>query len=391
MIVLTHPQRDHVGGAAKVLDRVRRRRRSRPGDPQREHRRAGGARGCAAPSRPRRRRPGGRGVSASASFDSVSSGRMGPGPPGDDPNNHAIVLLASYGQVDALLTADAESDVTGHLHLPPVEILKVAHHGSDDPGLARLLEQIHPRIAVISVGAAQRLRASDAVDDRDARSGARARRLSHRSRRPRRRRVGRQGHDGARRSADYAWRRCRPSRCCPSISSWAATGRSTCARSAAFAPASTPRLSSSSQRSRRAEPTLSRPATRSASSAALGGGRLVVVHGVEALAESGHRSGRGYLADPVEGAVLALVADEALRGTTLAELCKKNGQVLRYDVPKATQSAHLGARRVQAPRRLCRRRRRAGARRARRRRHDRARDRAREARRVGGRRSGRSA
>ena len=77
----------------------------------------------------------------------------GPGPPGDDPNNHAIVLLASYGQVDALLTADAESDVTGHLHIPPVEILKVAHHGSDDPGLSRLLEQIHPRVAVISVGA----------------------------------------------------------------------------------------------------------------------------------------------------------------------------------------------------------------------------------------------
>jgi competence protein ComEC len=77
----------------------------------------------------------------------------GPGPPGDDPNNHAIVLVASYGEVDTLLTADAESDVTGHLHVPPVEILKVAHHGSDDPGLARLLEQIQPRMAVISVGA----------------------------------------------------------------------------------------------------------------------------------------------------------------------------------------------------------------------------------------------
>ena len=44
----------------------------------------------------------------------------GPGSPGEDPNNHAIVLLASYGQVDALFTADAESDVTGHLHVPPV-------------------------------------------------------------------------------------------------------------------------------------------------------------------------------------------------------------------------------------------------------------------------------
>jgi len=63
------------------------------------------------------------------------------------------VLLASYGKTDALFTADAESDVTGHLHVPPVEILKVAHHGSDDPGLAQELKSIQPRVAVISVGA----------------------------------------------------------------------------------------------------------------------------------------------------------------------------------------------------------------------------------------------
>ena len=77
----------------------------------------------------------------------------GPGTPGDDPNNHAVVLVASYGQTDALFTADAESDVTGRLQLPPVEILKVAHHGSADAGLGDELKQLRPRIAVISVGA----------------------------------------------------------------------------------------------------------------------------------------------------------------------------------------------------------------------------------------------
>jgi competence protein ComEC len=77
----------------------------------------------------------------------------GPGLPGEDPNRHPIVLLASYGQVDALLTADAESEVTGALPLPRVEILKVAHHGSEDPGLRGLLERLQPRIAVVSVGA----------------------------------------------------------------------------------------------------------------------------------------------------------------------------------------------------------------------------------------------
>ena len=76
----------------------------------------------------------------------------GAGTPGDDPNNHAIVLLASYGEVDALLTADAESPVTLPLRPPPVEILKVAHHGSADPGLSALLELVRPRVAVVSVG-----------------------------------------------------------------------------------------------------------------------------------------------------------------------------------------------------------------------------------------------
>jgi competence protein ComEC len=61
-------------------------------------------------------------------------------------------MLASYGSVDALLTADAESGVTLPLRPPPVEILKVAHHGSADEGLARLLTLVRPEIAVISCG-----------------------------------------------------------------------------------------------------------------------------------------------------------------------------------------------------------------------------------------------
>ncbi len=72
--------------------------------------------------------------------------------PADDPNDHATVLLASFGDVDVLLPADAESNVTGRLGLTPVEILKVGHHGSADPGLPDLLETLRPRLAVISVG-----------------------------------------------------------------------------------------------------------------------------------------------------------------------------------------------------------------------------------------------
>jgi competence protein ComEC len=50
------------------------------------------------------------------------------------------------------LPADAESDVTGRLHLGAYEILKVAHHGSEDPGLDEELRVLRPRIAVISAG-----------------------------------------------------------------------------------------------------------------------------------------------------------------------------------------------------------------------------------------------
>jgi competence protein ComEC len=42
--------------------------------------------------------------------------------------------------------------VTGRLPLRAVEVLKVAHHGSADPGLAAELRTLRPRIAVISVG-----------------------------------------------------------------------------------------------------------------------------------------------------------------------------------------------------------------------------------------------
>ncbi len=76
----------------------------------------------------------------------------GPGVESEDPHHHAVVLLATYGSFDVLLTADAESEVTLPLRPQPVEVLKVAHHGSSDPGLSELLELVDPRIAVISVG-----------------------------------------------------------------------------------------------------------------------------------------------------------------------------------------------------------------------------------------------
>jgi competence protein ComEC len=80
------------------------------------------------------------------------AGARGPAEAGADPNQRAIVAEADAGGVRTLLTADAESDVLGGLDIGPVDVLKVSHHGSADPGLPALLERLRPRLAAIEVG-----------------------------------------------------------------------------------------------------------------------------------------------------------------------------------------------------------------------------------------------
>ncbi len=151
-IVLTHPQRDHIGGAARVLERLTVGAVADPGieAPSRDH-------DDAVAAAHRRGVP----IVVVHAGEVFEFGRLtfrilwpdDPGLPSEDPNQHAVVALASYGATDVLLTADAESDVTTRLHLRPVEVVKVAHHGSEDPGLPELLRILRPMVAVISVGA----------------------------------------------------------------------------------------------------------------------------------------------------------------------------------------------------------------------------------------------
>jgi DNA polymerase III subunit delta len=64
------------------------------------------------------------------------------------------------------------------------------------------------------------------------------------------------------------------------------------------------------------------------------GGRLVVVERVERWKKGDIDSVTAYLADPVPGAVLALVAVETLRSDLLAKAVAKAGQVLTYAAPR---------------------------------------------------------
>jgi competence protein ComEC len=150
-LVLTHPQRDHVGGAAEVLRRLDVAQVLDPGLAA-----TGPEQGAALREAKARGIPV-RTVRAGSVF---RAGRLvmralwpaDAGTPAEDPNLNAVVLAVSYGAIDLLLPADAESEVSRRLPIGEIEILKVAHHGSRDPGLADELRDLRPRVAVISCG-----------------------------------------------------------------------------------------------------------------------------------------------------------------------------------------------------------------------------------------------
>ena len=76
-------------------------------------------------------------------------------PPADDPNEDSLVLLARFAGRSTLLTGDAEAE-TVPLQPGPLDVLKLAHHGSADAGLAALLVRSRPAVALVSVGADNR-------------------------------------------------------------------------------------------------------------------------------------------------------------------------------------------------------------------------------------------
>ena len=71
------------------------------------------------------------------------------------PNDDCLVFTATFGGTTALLEGDAERPAERRVveEHPEAMLLKVAHHGSASGTSADLLSTVHPRYAVISVGA----------------------------------------------------------------------------------------------------------------------------------------------------------------------------------------------------------------------------------------------
>jgi competence protein ComEC len=73
--------------------------------------------------------------------------------PKGDPNDGALVIRATCPNFAVLLGSDAEGVVLRRLPIGRVDVVKVSHHGSDDPDLAAVLTSARPSVGVISVGA----------------------------------------------------------------------------------------------------------------------------------------------------------------------------------------------------------------------------------------------
>jgi len=178
-LVLTHPDLDHIGGAAAVLSSFDVGMVYDPGLPAGKQAFVDALDEAAARGVPwRLARAGDRldidGLSLRVLYPPVGL------EPGGDTNASSIVIHASLGEFDALLTGDAYKDVdrliaSTFTHV--VEVLKVGHHGSDTSTDSLLLATARPELALISVGRNNRYgHPAPEVLDRLERSGASVRR-----------------------------------------------------------------------------------------------------------------------------------------------------------------------------------------------------------------------
>ncbi len=146
-IVISHDQSDHSGDLRELLGSVRVKRLVYGREDLRLRAAALGA-----GAEPYRLAEGGEIDSGPLHITALWPPRELLGETGEDPNLLCLVLVAQWRHFSMLLTGDAEAEAVP-MDPGPIDVLKVAHHGSADDGLGPLLERSVPKLAVISVGA----------------------------------------------------------------------------------------------------------------------------------------------------------------------------------------------------------------------------------------------
>jgi competence protein ComEC len=161
-LILTHPHEDHVAGLALLLSRYRVGRVYETGMRGPGPGYAAWARALALPNAP----PDGRLATGDRlAVDDLHLRVLWPDPgkvPLEPPNGGraindvSVVLLGEVAGRRILLTGDVEDDVDPLLvarGLPPIDVLKVAHHGSRTASTPAFLDVVKPAVAIVSAGA----------------------------------------------------------------------------------------------------------------------------------------------------------------------------------------------------------------------------------------------
>lgn len=167
MVILSHPQKDHMAGLVSVLERYKVRfvvRSDIAGNSDIYEKFVDAERNAGITERMVMR---GESVSMGNSLLSVlwptddqlayMEGSAVLGASTVDLNDGSVVFLLSYGSFDVLFPGDADMRVeAGYIGaIPesrPIEILKIPHHGSRTGMSDAYIDRVHPDLAVISVG-----------------------------------------------------------------------------------------------------------------------------------------------------------------------------------------------------------------------------------------------
>lgn len=150
LLILTHPDRDHIGGAAELLESIPVKRVIQSGCP------GGGKRRAAleaamdrlgikpkTPSRPKEMKVGDIEITVYPAEKASYKLR----------NDYSLLTLVRHGEVSAFFAGDAQKKRLKEalaLDPKPCTLYKVAHHGKGDAGGAKLIKALSPKFAVVT-------------------------------------------------------------------------------------------------------------------------------------------------------------------------------------------------------------------------------------------------